>query len=618
MENTFSRRSFLTHSAAAAGGIAMAGTVVDSLISAAGAVTEVGVGSIPTSGQKGGTLRVGIGSEQPTKLHFSGAQGKMDAAAFCLANAVYDPLFLSSSDARTWLPHLALSATPNSTKTEWTVTLRQGVTYHNGDAFNADNVVANYTAADADLTVGLAIKPLIASCVKVSPYVVKYTTKMPWTTFPFQLAEQQISFMAHGSDLDTAGGKPVGTGPFKLDNLSDWDLQLAGGGVSTWQANPSYWKKDANGGSLPYVDTLVFKVIVDPAERWAALQSNSIDLMVNADGGTIKTIKQAIGGSLTATQGSNANYKWVSDEGGAREPAINSIILNTNMNQGFWVGGKPVGAVNPSTGAWNPSGKSVLGDVTIRQACAMAINRATYLTTVDGGIGQVADGLYRSKINGKAATGLYKDPKYPKYSTSAGKKLVDAWKKKNPGVPAAFVIDIVQGNSAQQQAFTFVKNALTAVGITVTSRPLTQPDLIGKKISKEYDASTWSQFGGMVPDLNYVWFTSFKFAGKQVNGYVNFAQQCDPLINSGMLAGMAAAPGTARDKAWQGVNARMAITVPYLFLTTTVNMWVARANVQNFAYANSASGTGATPTRGSARAYSPDGGSARWEHIYKA
>ncbi|NBV27366.1 MAG: hypothetical protein EBR99_08650, partial [Actinobacteria bacterium] len=223
---------------------------------------------------------------------------------------------------------------------------------------------------------------------------------------------------------------------------------------------------------------------------------------------------------------------------------------------------------------------------------------------------------YRSKINGKAATGLYKDPKYPAFSVSKGKALVDAWKRANPGVAAAFVIDIVQGNSAQQQAFTFIKNALSAIGISVTSRALTQPDLIGKKISKEYDASTWSQFGGMVPDLNFVWFTSYNFNGKQESGFVNFAQQCDPLIQSGMLAGMAAIPGsTAQQKAWQGVNARMAITVPYLFLDTTVNMWVARANVHNFAYANAVATQGG---RGSTRAYSPDGGSARWEHIWKA
>jgi ABC-type transport system substrate-binding protein len=595
----------------------MAGTVVDSLVSAAGAAAEVGVDSIPTSGQKGGTLRVGIGSEVKDPMHFSGAQGAMDSNNFCVANAVYDPLFLSSSDGKSWLPHLALSAVPDSTKKQWTITLRRGVTFHNGDAFNADNVVANYNSAHANSTVGAAIDPLIAGCVKVSEYVVKYTTKMAWTTFPFQLAEQQIAFMAHGSDLDSAGGKPIGTGPFKMNNLNDdWDHQLAGGGTSTWHANPSYWKKDANGGSLPYVDILIFKVIVDPAARWQALQSNSIDLMVNNDGGTIKAVKQAVGGSTTARSGSNASYKWVSDEDGAREPSINSIILNTNMNKGFWVGGKPKGAVNPSTGNWNPNATPVVADQTIRQACAMAINQATYLSNVDGGIGQISNGLYRSTIKGKPATGLYKDPKWPKYSVANGKKLVDAWKKANPGVAAAFVIDIVQGNSAQQQAFTTIKGWLGAIGITVTSRPLTQNLLIDAKIAKQFDASTWSQFGGMVPDLNYVWFTSFKFGANQVNGYVNFAQQCDPLIQSGMLAGMAAIPGSAaQQKAWQGVNARMAITVPYLFLDTTVTMFAARANVRNFAYAGAAT---VSSDRASSRAYSPDGGSARWEHIYKA
>jgi len=213
VENTFSRRSFLTHSAAAAGGIAMAGTVVDSLISAAGA--DVGVDSIPTAGQRGGTLRIGIGSEVESPSHFSSAQGKMDAAAFCVANAVYDPLFRASADGSTWLPNLALSAVANAAKNEWTITLRQGVHYYNSSApnqdggeFTADDVVGNYAGSVANFTVGLAIKPLIKSCVKVSKYQVKYTTIMPWTTFPFQLSEQQISYMAHSSVLDTAGGKP--------------------------------------------------------------------------------------------------------------------------------------------------------------------------------------------------------------------------------------------------------------------------------------------------------------------------------------------------------------------------------------------------------------------------
>ena len=642
MENTFSRRSFLTHSAAAAGGIAMAGTVVDSLVSAAGAVTAaVGVDSIPTSGQRGGNLTVGIASEIAKLLHFSGAQGKMDAAAFCIANAVYDPLFLSAADGKSVLPHLALSAVPDATFKQWTVTLRQGVTFHNGDAFNADNVIANYDAAHADLTVGLAIGPLIASVTKVSPYVVKYTTVMKWTSFPFQLAEQQISFMAHGTCLDSAGGKPMGTGPFKLNNLSDYTLVEGGGGNSVWHKNTNYWKKDASGNSLPYLDTLTFKVIVDPASRLQALRSTgstSLDLMVNSDGSAIKQMKLLVGNNIAARSGSNSSYRWVTDEDGAREPAINSVIMNTNQNYYGWKGPKvngvapqlnyPVGAVDPDSLEWNAFARSVVGDVTIRQACAAAIDRDAYLKDMDGSIGQTSNGIFRAKIAGKTATAFYKDPKYPlvtlyksgankgKVDVTKPKKLVDDWKKAHPGVAAAFVIDIVAGNGAQAAAFIWMRDALAKIGITVKSRPIAQDILIQAKIDKKYDASTWSQFGGMTPDLNYVWFQSQDLFGHRVPNYVNFAQQTDKLLNDAMLSGMGAAAGsTAQQKAWQTVNARMAVNVPYLWLDTTVTMWAAKANVRNFAYANAAT---ATSVNGSSRAYSPDGGSARWEHIWTA
>ena len=593
----------------------MAGTVVDSLVSAAGATAEVGNDGLPTSGQKGGTLRVGIGSEQPSNTTFSGAKGKMDAAAFCIANAVYDPLFVASADGKTWLPNLAINATSDAAAKVWTITLRQGVTFHNGDAFTADHVVANYTAAKNDLTVGLAIKPLIANCEKVSTYVVKYTTVNSWTTFPFHLSEQQIAYMAHPIDLDANGGKPIGTGPFLLQSLGDWNQTT---GVSTWQANPNYWKKDSAGNSLPYVDTLVFKVIVDPNSRWQALQSGTIDLMVNQDGGTIKNVKTATGSSVTAVSGSNSSYRWVSDENGVREPAINCLIVNTQGAPANWpAGGKPKGAVNPSNGTWNATATPVVSDIRIRQACAAAINRTTYLSGQDGSIGQVIDGIYRAKVGGKANP-MYKDPKYPKYSTTAAKALVAAWKKANPGVACAFVIDIVAGNDAQLAAFTWIKGQLNIVGITVTSRSMVQKDLIQAKIDKHYDASTWSQFGGITPDLNYVWFNSFPFFGKQASNYVNFAQQADPALQAAMIAGMKAANGSAAQKtAWQTVNTRLAANIPYLYLDTTVTQFVARANVKNFAYAGTPGTMGSSANKATARAYSPDGGSARWEHIFK-
>jgi len=630
--NVYDRRSFLTHSAAAAGGIAMAGTIVDSLVSAASADVVTNAGSIPTSGQKGGEMTVGIPAEQPSRTTFTGAGGKMDASAFCIANAIYDSLFVSSSDGLSWLPNLATAATPDSTFKQWTITLRTGVKFHDGSDFNADDVIGNYNAQKANATVGLAIGPLISSVTKIDATHVKYTVPFAWTTFPFQLAEQQISFMAHSSSLD--GGKPIGTGPFKLNNLSDWDWSAAGNGdVITLHANTNYWKNDHTGGSLPYLDILKFKVIVDPTARADALRAGTIDVMQNADGSTIKAIRTDPG-----------NLQYRTDENDAREPAVNCIIMNTQQS-GYSNAPKTgatnttaKGCVNGTTkDSWDPNGTAVIADINIRKACAMAINRTTYFSTIDGSVGSILDGLYRSKVSGKTNP-LYVNPKYPAYSTSAAKKLVDAWKAKNSGKQCRFYIDTVQGSGAQDDAFAFIQNALAGIGITVVQRKLTQPDLIALKISKQYDASTWSQFGGVTPDLNYVWFNSAKstFGTKWVSNYVNFAQQADPLVNKAMQTAMAAKTTAARKAGWQKVNTLIVANMPYLFLDTTVTMFAARAGVRNFTFAeaasasgaNAANGTGTGKTTGlmptsvggtasvSARIFTPDGGSAKWEYLY--
>ena len=131
---------------------------------------------------------------------FNGSQGKLDASGFCVANALYDPLFVMSANGKVALPFLALSATPNHNYTVWTIALRQGVNFTNGDPFNADIVVANYTAANADPTVGLAIKPIIASVTKVDSYTVQYNMVIPFSAFPISLAEQQIACLLYTSE----------------------------------------------------------------------------------------------------------------------------------------------------------------------------------------------------------------------------------------------------------------------------------------------------------------------------------------------------------------------------------------------------------------------------------
>jgi len=631
MTSQFDRRKFLSHSAATIGGVALAGSVVDGLLETAAGAATVGVNT--GKPKTGGTLTVALASDVPNYHIFNGSQGKMDAAGFCVANALYDPLFVMSKDGKTALPMLALSATPNSTYTVWTIALRQGVTFTNGDAFNADVVVANYTAAAADTTVGLAIQPIIQSVTKVDAYTVNYNMVLPFSTYPVSLAEQQTCYMAHPSSfVSTFQGNPVGTGPFMLKN---WQV----GVESQFVRNPKYWRSDSKGRQLPYLSGINFKTIVDPTARNQALQSGAVDMIVTQDGPSISALSKMKG------------IQSRTDLADPRDPSVNCLIINTTstMNQFFaWAGqftaaiGLPgalsyikkgqtpptqiqqadylgtLGAVDPSTLTWNTKLKPVVNDPTIRKAMAMAVNRETYFKVVDGGVGAVADGVF------KKTSRYYSNPGFPAYNVAAAKALVDAFKSKNNVSTVGFVMDIVSGSSAAQKEFAFFQSAFNAIGITVTARPVVQSTLINNVIYGTYDVATWNQFGGTDPSLNYVWFVSTPAApsypaglgmpaltGINIAGAVNFAHLGDPVIESAMQSALAAPPASsARIGYWQKVNKQFAVDIPYLFLDATVTAWAARSNVQN--WVSGTAGDGTTPC------FSPDGGSARWDQIWKS
>ena len=609
----------------------MAGSVVDGLLAnVAGATVGVNKGRPKI----GGTLTVGLISDVPNFHVFNGAQGKMDQSAFCVANALYDPLFVMSLSGKVALPMLALSASHNADYTVWTIALRQGVKFTNGDPFNADLVIANYTAAKADPTVGLAIQPILTSVTKIDTYTVAYNMAIPFSAYPITLAEQQIAYMAHPSSfVPTYTGNPIGTGPFKVKS---WQV----GVESQFTKNAGYWRKDGAGRKLPYLSGINFKTIVDDASRNQALQSGGVDMILQQSGAQIAGLKKM------------KNITYVTDESAPRDPSVNCLIMNTTgtLNQYFcWAGqfasiGIPgslpyilkgqtpptavqqadylgtLGAVNPSTLQWDTTLKPVVNDVTIRKACAMAINRSTYFKVIDGSVGAVADGVYRK------TSPFYRNPGYPAYNPAKAKALVNAYKSANSVSKVGFVIDTVSGNSSANQAFAFFQQQLAAVGITVTQRQVVQSTLINNVIYGQYDCSTWNQFGGVDPSLNYVWFLSLNAtaspavgglgmaalpAGTYIAGAVNFAHQGDSTIENSMLRALAAAPGSAlQKKSWETVNTQFARVFPYLFLDTLVTAFAARKNVQNWVSGTAADGT--------TRCLSPDGGSARWDQIWKS
>ena len=75
-----------------------------------------------------------------------------------MGNAVFDTITAATKDGN-FVPYLAESVEPNEDFTVWTVTLREGVTFHDGTPLNAEAVVKNFETQRADPLVGLAVAP---------------------------------------------------------------------------------------------------------------------------------------------------------------------------------------------------------------------------------------------------------------------------------------------------------------------------------------------------------------------------------------------------------------------------------------------------------------------------
>lgn len=206
--------------------------------------------------------------------------------------ALYDTLldWKWNGTKHTIVPRLATSYKPIN-DTTWEVKLRQGVTFHNGDPFTAD---------DVKFTIERALDPKSKSSQKAfySPIktidvidgaTVHITTNGPAATLPPRLTLFPMlpkSYVTQQGDAAFAN-HPVGTGPYAFkDYLQDSHLTL--------DAYAKYW------GAQPAFASTVFNFIPSDATRVAALRSGSVDVVVNLPPDSVQSLKDS--GSVHAAQ----------------------------------------------------------------------------------------------------------------------------------------------------------------------------------------------------------------------------------------------------------------------------------------------------------------------------
>ena len=149
--------------------------------------------------------------------------------------------------------------------------LRKGITFHNGEPFNADSVI--FTEKWVKETKRGAQYPweTVKSIEKVDDYTVKIITKAPDPLFLKRMGVAAGSLYPpkYVQEVGDEGvtQKPVGTGPFMF---KEW----VRGEKVIFEANPSYW----GGPGVAQVGTVVWKNIPEADTRIAALETGEIDI----------------------------------------------------------------------------------------------------------------------------------------------------------------------------------------------------------------------------------------------------------------------------------------------------------------------------------------------------
>ena len=171
------------------------------------------------------------------------------------------------------MPFLAESVEPNATYDQWTIKVRPNITFHNGEPLNAAAVKQNLDAyrgqAPSSGPLFSFVFEQINDVVVVDDSTVQVNMDGPWVGFDaFLWGTGRVGMVAPAqlNDADTCNRNLIGTGPFRMTNCSSsvqcgWTIN----DKLVAEANPDYWRTDADGEKLPYVDEIEFRPVIDSA-----------------------------------------------------------------------------------------------------------------------------------------------------------------------------------------------------------------------------------------------------------------------------------------------------------------------------------------------------------------
>jgi ABC-type transport system substrate-binding protein len=466
----------------------------------------------------GGRIVVGTNAESDG---FLPTINRWTPPTLLIARAVFDPL-ATLDDSGVAKPYLAESFTHNPGYTQWTIKLRPGISFHNGEPLTADALQKHFEAARASVVT----RDAIASFDKMTipdPLTFVIDLKQPWAHLPNMMTSQLGYIPApsmYGANNEGAPSHPVGTGPFKFATWRQNDRLIV-------ERNPNYWRKDKDGRQLPYLSQVEFQPVPDDNVRSLRLRNGELDVVQTEAYREVSGFQQMVrddpGGRLRAL---------LDDSQGAEQ----GIVLNTQ------------------------SGPFV--DRNLRLAAAYAIDRKALAEQMFNGFYEVANGPFTAKSKWGSAQN------YPTYFPERARQLVSEWKAGGKGrtAPKITVTNIAVADSVPiaQKIVKWWTDAGFEVQLRNEEEKVGSVDLVIGRADAVM-VRFWDKFD---PDVLYPYLISDSIAAPGSIS-LNFSRYRSATVDQALKAARASDDDAVRRQQYQKVWDDFAENLPVIFMFHT-------------------------------------------------
>ena len=233
---------------------------------------------------------------------FDPAETQALITPYMVLYALHDALLKPMPD-HAMFPSLATTWSESADGLTYDFTLRQGVTFHNGDPFTAEDVrfsFARYKGAGAG-----DLHTRVQTVEIVDAHHVRFRLHEPWPDFMtfYGTIATGAGWIVPQKYIETIGNdafknQPIGLGPYRLvSHQPGVELVL--------EAYPGYWRK------VPHVQRLVFKSVPEATTRLAMVKQGEADVAYGLFGTLAEEVRRDPALKLEVVPGGGATH-WVS------------------------------------------------------------------------------------------------------------------------------------------------------------------------------------------------------------------------------------------------------------------------------------------------------------------